>query len=55
MDGSAISKLGLAGISRMLRNDFQAVKIVFSKAIGIVDSNLIELLVVKEAFIVFVA
>ena len=30
-------------------------KIVFSKAVGIVDSNLSKLLVVREAFIVFAA
>ena len=30
-------------------------KIVFSKAVGIVDSNLAELLVVREAFIIFAA
>ena len=37
----------------MLRDDFENVKIVFSKAVGIIDSNLVELLAVRETFIVF--
>ena len=51
MDGSAINKSGPADIGVVLRDDFESVKIVFSKAIEIVDFNLAELLAVKEAFI----
>ena len=53
VDGLAIEKSSPVSIGEVLRDDFESVKIVFSKAIEIVDSNLAELLAVKEAFIVF--
>ena len=37
----------------MLRDNTAAVKLVFSKAIGVADSNVAELLVVREALSVF--
>ena len=55
VDGSAVGKPGPAGIGGVLRDDHENVKIVFSKAVGIMDSNLTELLAVREAFIVFAA
>ena len=53
VDGLAIDKPGPTGIGEVLRDDFENVKIVFSKAVGIIDSNLAELLAVRETFIVF--
>ncbi|XVF78926.1 hypothetical protein PTKIN_Ptkin14bG0177500 [Pterospermum kingtungense] len=51
VDGSARGKTGPAGISGVMRDHEEAVKIRFSKHIGIADSNLAELLAIREAFI----
>ena len=55
MDGSTRGKPGPVGIGGVLRDCNAAVKAVFSKSIGMADSNLAELLVVREALKVFVA
>ncbi|XVF23464.1 hypothetical protein REPUB_Repub13aG0041100 [Reevesia pubescens] len=55
VDGSAYEKPGPAGIGGVLQDEAGAVKLIFSKSIGIADSNVVELLAVKEAFLVFVA
>ena len=49
MDGSARSKPGLAGISGVLRDCMATTKVVFSKTIGVADSNVVELLIIGEA------
>ena len=53
VDGSARGKPGLAGIGGALRDCKTAIKAVFSKSIGVADSNLAELLAVREALKVF--
>ncbi|XVF01949.1 hypothetical protein REPUB_Repub04eG0133600 [Reevesia pubescens] len=55
VDGSAIGKPGKVGIGRVLCDDTKAVKLVFSKSIWVANSNLVELMVVMEAFMIFVA
>ena len=45
--GSAIGKLGPTGIDGVLKDYFENVKIVFSKVVRIVNSNLAKLLAVK--------
>ena len=55
MDGSAKGKLGPASIGGVLRDCRFAVKAVFSKSIGVADSNVAELLAVQEALKLFVA
>ena len=55
VDGSAKGKPGAGGIGGVLRDNNAVVKIVFSKSIGIADSNMVELLAVREALKVFVA
>ena len=49
MDGSARSKPGLVGISGVLKDCMATTKVVFSKAIGVIDSNVAELLIIIEA------
>ncbi|OMO83173.1 hypothetical protein COLO4_22651 [Corchorus olitorius] len=55
VDGSARGQPGEAGIGGILRDDSGNTKLVFSKFIGIADSNMAELLAIKEAFLIFVA
>ena len=54
MDGFARGKPEPAGIGGVLRDFNAAVKAVFSKSIGVVDSNVAKLLVVREALKLFV-
>ena len=54
VDDSARGKPGPAGIGGVLRDCNASVKAVFSKSIGVVDSNLAELLAVREALQLFV-
>ena len=49
VDGSAKSKPGPAGIGGVLRDNLSVVKMIFSKSVGIEDSNMAELLAVREA------
>ena len=53
VDGSTKDKLGLAGIGGVLRDNAAAVKIVFFKAIGVVESNVAELLVVWKVICIY--
>ena len=53
VDGSARGKPGPAGIGGVLRDCSGVVKAVFSKAIGVTDSNVAELLAVREALRIF--
>ncbi|XWS71347.1 hypothetical protein CRYUN_Cryun03dG0130500 [Craigia yunnanensis] len=46
--------LGPSGIGGVLRDTKAAIKLVFSKAIGLADSNVAELLAVKEALRLFI-
>ena len=51
---SSKGKPGPAGIGGVLRDSKAATKLVFSKAIGLADSNVAELLAVREALSLFV-
>ncbi|XVF82519.1 hypothetical protein PTKIN_Ptkin16aG0055800 [Pterospermum kingtungense] len=53
VDGAAKGKPGPAGIGGVLRDDKGMVKLVFSKPVGVMDSNLAELLAAREAFIIY--
>ncbi|XVE94323.1 hypothetical protein REPUB_Repub01dG0271300 [Reevesia pubescens] len=55
MDGSVVGKPGSTSIGGMLRNEDSVVMIVFSKSVGIADSNEAEFLAIKKAFLIFVA
>ena len=55
MDSSSKGKHGPTGIGGALRDNLAVVKIVFSKAIKVVDSNVAELLAVKEALHIFIS
>ena len=55
MDGFAKGKPGPAGIGGVLRDYKDVNKAVFSKAIGVIDLNVAELLAVREALRIFVA
>ena len=55
VDGSARGKPGPAGIGGVLRDCMAATKVVFSKAIGVADSNVAELLAIREALRIFAA
>ena len=55
VDGSARGKPGAAGIGGVLKDSNAFVKAVFSKSIGVADSNLAELLAVCKALKVFAA
>ena len=54
MDGSARGKPNPTGIECVLRDCKAAIKVVFSKAIGVTNSNITELLVVREALRIFI-
>ncbi|XVF17166.1 hypothetical protein REPUB_Repub10bG0096000 [Reevesia pubescens] len=45
----------MVGIGGVLHDSNGVVKLVFSKNIGVANSNVVELLVMKEAFLIFVA
>ena len=53
VDGSSLGKPGLAGIGGVLKDNLTAVKVVFSKSIGVADSNVAELLAVRKAMHIF--
>ena len=55
VDGSSVGKPGPAGIGGVLRDNSTAVKAVFSKSIGVADSNVAELLAVREAMHIFLS
>ena len=48
-------KPGLAGIGGVLRDNLLAVKMVYSKSVGLEDSNVTELLAVREAMRLFIS
>ncbi|XVF83420.1 hypothetical protein PTKIN_Ptkin16aG0484400 [Pterospermum kingtungense] len=53
VDSFALGKPNPAGIGGVLRDHEAKVKIRFSKAIGVADSNLAEVLASREAFLLF--
>ncbi|XVF06771.1 hypothetical protein REPUB_Repub06bG0079500 [Reevesia pubescens] len=53
VDGSTLEKPGDASIMVVICNEFGTCLLIFSRSIGIVDSNVAEFLVVKEAFSIF--
>ena len=53
VDRSSRGKPGPAGIGGVLRDHTTTVKLVFSKAIGVADSNVAELLAVREVLSVY--
>ncbi|XVF58965.1 hypothetical protein PTKIN_Ptkin07bG0108800 [Pterospermum kingtungense] len=53
VDGSAMGKPGPAGIEGLLRDHEGNVILRFMKSIGHADSNLAELLAIKEVFLIF--
>ncbi|XVE60389.1 hypothetical protein DITRI_Ditri05aG0124900 [Diplodiscus trichospermus] len=55
VDGSSVGKPGPAGIGGILRDHAGNVKARFSKSIGVADSNLAELMAIREAFLVFLS
>ena len=55
VDGSSKGKPGLAGIGGVLRDYSGKVKAIFSKAIGLTDSNVAELLAVSKALRIFLS
>ncbi|OMO55420.1 hypothetical protein COLO4_36005 [Corchorus olitorius] len=55
VDGAARGPPGEAGIEGILRDDSGCTRLIFSKTIGIADSNMAEILAIKEAFLVFVS
>ena len=55
VDGSARGKPGPAGIGGILKDCMAATKAVFSRAIGVADLNVAELLAVREALRIFAA
>ena len=55
VDGSARGKPGPAGIGGLLKDCKSATKVIFSKSIGVADSNVAELLAVQEVLKLFVA
>ncbi|XVF39216.1 hypothetical protein PTKIN_Ptkin01aG0017700 [Pterospermum kingtungense] len=54
VDGASIGKPGSAGIGGVLCNHAGEELARFSKSVGIVDSNIAELLAIREAFLVFI-
>ncbi|XVE56796.1 hypothetical protein DITRI_Ditri04bG0039600 [Diplodiscus trichospermus] len=55
VDGASLGKPGQAGIGGVLRDHQGNVIIRFSRSVGVADSNLLELMAVKEAFILFLS
>ena len=55
VDGSSVGKSRPASIGGVLRDNLTAVKIVFSKSIGVADSNVAGLLAVREAMHIFLS
>ncbi|XVF45253.1 hypothetical protein PTKIN_Ptkin02bG0190300 [Pterospermum kingtungense] len=55
VDGSSIGKPGPTGIGGILRDHDGNELIPFSKSIGVADSNVAELIAIREAFILFLS
>ncbi|XVE80966.1 hypothetical protein DITRI_Ditri15bG0024200 [Diplodiscus trichospermus] len=55
VDGSALGKPGPTGIGGILRDHLGIKKMAFSKPTGIADSNIAELMAIREAFILFIS
>ncbi|EOY15851.1 Uncharacterized protein TCM_034797, partial [Theobroma cacao] len=55
VDGAASGSTNEAGIGGLLRNSKGEVRMMFSKSIGVGDSNLAEVLTIQEAFAMFLA
>ncbi|WRX22059.1 Ribonuclease H domain - like 10 [Theobroma cacao] len=55
VDGAARGSLCLAEIGGVLRDSDSAIKVMFSKAVGVTDANTAEVVVIKEALKIFVS
>ncbi|XVE62164.1 hypothetical protein DITRI_Ditri06bG0096500 [Diplodiscus trichospermus] len=55
VDGASLGKPGRAGIRGILRDHLERQTIIFSKAVGVVDSNTAKYLAMLEAFSLFLA
>ncbi|XVF79203.1 hypothetical protein PTKIN_Ptkin14bG0201600 [Pterospermum kingtungense] len=55
VDGSSIRKPGPAGIGGLLRDHLRKELMRFSKSIGVEDSNVAELLAIREGLILFLS
>ncbi|XVF83577.1 hypothetical protein PTKIN_Ptkin16aG0500400 [Pterospermum kingtungense] len=55
VDGGSLGKPGSAGIRGILRDHQGTDLIRFSKEVGIIESNMAELLAIREAFILFLS
>ncbi|XVE88825.1 hypothetical protein DITRI_Ditri19aG0099600 [Diplodiscus trichospermus] len=53
VDGSEKGQPGSASIGGVLRDHDANIKLVFSKSVGVADSNLAEVLAIREAFVIF--
>ncbi|EOY22607.1 Uncharacterized protein TCM_014733 [Theobroma cacao] len=53
IDGATRGCMELAGIGGILRACSGEAKIIFSKALGEADSNLVEMMAVKKALLIF--
>ena len=53
VDGSSKGKPRPASIGRVLKDNSATIKIVFSKAVRVMESNTVELLAVREALSIF--
>lgn len=55
VDGAGRGGLRVVRIGGTLWDDYGNIKILFSKSVGTMDSNLAEIYTIKEAFILFTA
>lgn len=53
IDGVFYGSSGKAKIEVILRDHEAVIKVMFSKSMGLRDSNLVEVLAIKEAFVIF--
>ncbi|XVF78334.1 hypothetical protein PTKIN_Ptkin14bG0124000 [Pterospermum kingtungense] len=53
VDGSSLGRSEPAGIKGIMRDHQENVLIRFSKSVGVEDSNIAELLTIREAFVLF--
>ncbi|XVF77054.1 hypothetical protein PTKIN_Ptkin14bG0009100 [Pterospermum kingtungense] len=54
VDGTALGQPGQAGVGGLLRNHDESVEMCFSKSIGVADSNLAEIMAIREALLLVV-
>ncbi|XVF39326.1 hypothetical protein PTKIN_Ptkin01aG0025500 [Pterospermum kingtungense] len=54
VDGATLGQPGPTGVGGVLRDHDESVKMCFSKSIGVPDSNLAEIMAIREALLLFV-